>query len=176
MWGMRAFKSLAGWREIRLPRQEDALEADGPFGWPCSSILLFQRPLVPTDSRERARSPPTSSLFVPARNVDETVHSFPPATCSHPFPHSRRHTPSTLPPSVTPLPVVPPLPLSIRPRTSRRAQPALPCACACSHALFPNPVRGGKLFALQAFILHFLPASIPAFASLRLFPWIWGRW
>lgn len=27
---------------------------------------------------------------------------------------------------------------------------------------------------MQAFILHFLPASIPAFASLRLFPWISG--
>lgn len=112
----------------------------------------------------RACSPPTSTLFVPARNVDETVHSFtlPPARILLP----------TL--SDTPLPVVPPLPLSIRPRTSRRAQPALLRACAGSHALFPNTVRGGKLFALQAFILHFIPASIPAFASLRLFPWISG--
>lgn len=163
IWGMIAFRSLAGWRELRLPRQEDALEADGTFGWPCSSILFFQRPSVPTDNPERVPLPPPRYLSLQGMWMRRFIHSpchllasFSPLSATHP------------------LPVVPPLPLSIRPRTSRRAQPALLRACAGSYALFPNTVRGGKLFALQAFILHFIPASIPAFASLRLFPWISG--
>lgn len=104
IWGMIAFRSLAGWRELRLPRQEDALEADGTFGWPCSSILFFQRPSVPTDSPERVPLPPPRYLSLQGMWMRRFIHSpchllasFSPLSATHP------------------LPVVPPLPRASAP-------------------------------------------------------------